>query len=329
MSAQATETARIMQRPQLFRRHAGTAVLALLLLTAPAWVHYVGGYNDIASRVLIYGLAAMGLNLLLGYTGGLSFGHAAYFGLGAYGVGLMLKYATHNVVLALLGGTLLGGITAAVLAPIVVRRRGIYFAMITIAIGQMFYFIAIRWQQVTGGYDGLTGFSRHTLHILGLEWPMNSVGFYYLVVACFAVGAAVLWIVLNSPLGHTFVAIRENQKRLTFLGVPVQRYAAMSFAISGLIVALAGGLNALLDNFTSPNTLNYTFSGDLVIIAVLGGMRNFWGPLVGAAIFVLVRDYASSITDNWMSVIGLIFVLSVLFFPLGIMGFLQRRGKQS
>ncbi|CDW92940.1 MULTISPECIES: branched-chain amino acid ABC transporter permease [unclassified Thiomonas] len=311
------------------KQHLGTGILALVLLTAPAWLHYVGGYNDIASRVLIYGLAAMGLNLLLGHTGGLSFGHAAYFGLGSYGVGLMLKYMTHNVLLALLGGTLLGGVVAAVLAPIAVRRRGIYFAMITIAIGQMFYFIAIRWQAVTGGYDGLTGFSRHTLHLFGFDWTMGSLGFYYLVVACFALGALVLWIVLNSPLGHTFVAIRENQKRLTFLGLPVQRYAAISFALSGLIVALAGGLNALLDNFTSPNTLNYTFSGDLVVIAVLGGMRNFWGPLVGAAIFVLVRDYASSVTDNWMSVIGLIFVLSVLFFPLGVMGFLQRKGKAS
>jgi amino acid/amide ABC transporter membrane protein 2, HAAT family (TC 3.A.1.4.-) len=116
---------------------------------------------------------------------------------------------------------------------------------------------------VTGGYDGLTGFSRHTLHLFGFDWTMGSLGFYYLVVACFALGALVLWIVLNSPLGHTFVAIRENQKRLTFLGLPVQRYAAISFALSGLIVALAGGLNALLDNFTSPNTLNYTFSGDL------------------------------------------------------------------
>ena len=332
MNAPATTaktTTPIMPQTHLLKRHLGTWILALLLLTAPAWLHYVGGYNDIASRVLIYGMAAMGLNLLLGYTGGLSFGHAAYFGLGAYGVGLMLKYLTHNVLLALLGGTLLGGIAAAVLAPIAVRRRGIYFAMITIAVGQMFYFIAIRWQDVTGGYDGLTGFSRHALHVLGLEWPMNSLGFYYLVVACFALAALVLWVVLNSPLGHTFVAIRENQKRLTFLGLNVQRYAAISFAISGLIVALAGGLNALLDNFTSPNTLNYTFSGDLVVIAVLGGMRNFWGPLVGAAIFVLVRDYASSITDNWMTVIGLIFVLSVLFFPLGIMGFLQRKGKQS
>lgn len=311
------------------RRGVGLAVFALALVTAPLWLHFVGGYNDIASRVLIYALAAMALNLVLGFTGGLSFGHAAYFGLGAYGVGLLLKYVTHNVLIALVGGTLLGGLAAALLSPIVVRRRGIYFAMITIAIGQMFYFLAVRWNSVTGGLDGLTGFSRHALHLFGMTWTMNDKGFYYLVLLCFAVGAWVLWVVLNSPLGHTFVAVRENHKRLTFLGVNVQKYAAISFAISGFVVALAGGLNALLDNFASPNTLNYSLSGDFVIIAVLGGMRSFWGPFVGAAIFVLVRDYASSVTENWMSVIGLIFILSVLFFPLGVMGFLQRKGKQS
>ena len=312
-----------------WRLHPATALLGLVLLTVPFWVSHVGGYTDIVSRVLIYALAAMGLNLLLGFTGGLSFGHAAYFGLGAYSVGLMLKYATHSVPLALIVGTLVGGVVATVLAPLVVRRRGIYFAMITIAIGQLFYFIAIRWSSLTGGYDGLTGFKRHPIDLLpGVHWTLGSTGFYYLVLLCFALGAAVLWVVLNSPLGHTFVAVRENHKRLTFLGVKVQRYAAVSFAISGFIVALAGGLNALLDNFTSPNSMANSLSGDLVIIAVLGGMRSFWGPFVGAAIFVLVRDYASNVTQNWMSVIGLIFVLSVMFFPMGLMGFLQHRSKK-
>ncbi len=310
-----------------WRLHPATALLGLVLLTVPFWVSHVGGYTDIVSRVLIYALAAMGLNLLLGFTGGLSFGHAAYFGLGAYSVGLMLKYATHSVPLALIVGTLVGGVVATVLAPLVVRRRGIYFAMITIAIGQLFYFVAIRWASVTGGYDGLTGFSRHAIHLPGWTWTLGATGFYYLVLLCFAIGAWLIWMILQSPLGRSFVAVRENQKRLRFLGVGVNHYAAAAFAISGFVVALAGGLNALLDNFTSPNSLANNLSGDLVIIAVLGGMRNFWGPFVGAAIFVLVRDYASNVTNNWMTVIGLIFVLSVLFFPLGIMGFLQRKGR--
>jgi branched-chain amino acid transport system permease protein len=297
------------------------AILGVVLLLVPFWLPLVGGYPDLASRVLIYALAAMGLNLLLGFTGGLSFGHAAYFGLGAYGTGLMLDNYTSNTLLALLVGTAVGGLAALVLGPLAVRRRGIYFSMITIAIGQMFYFIAVRWNSFTGGEDGLTGFSRQP--IFGMS--LNSVHFYYLVLFFFGLVALILALILNSPLGHTFVAIRENQKRLTFLGIRVERYIALSFAISGVICALAGSLNALLDNFASPDDLKYTLSGNFLIIVVLGGMRNFWGPLVGAAIFVLVQNYVSAVTQNWMTVIGLVFVLSVMFFPLGVLGFFRRR----
>jgi len=299
------------------------AGMAVVLLAVPFWIPLVGGYTDLASRVLIYALAAMGLNLLLGFTGGLSFGHAAYFGLGAYGTGLMLDYVTSSTLLAMLVGVLTGGLAALLLGPLAVRRRGIYFSMITIAIGQMFYFIAVRWNSLTGGEDGLTGYARQP--IFGI--PLGSVQFYYLVLLFFALGAWVLWTILNSPLGHTFVAIRENQKRLTFLGIRVERYIALSFAISGVICALAGSLNSLLDNFVSPDDLKYTLSGNFLIIAVLGGMRNFWGPLVGAIVFVLVQNYVSAVTQNWMTVLGLIFVLSVMFFPLGVLGFFRRRSK--
>jgi len=299
------------------------AALGVLLLLAPFWLPYVGGYPDLASRVLFYALAAMGLNLLLGFTGGLSFGHAAYFGLGAYGTGLMLDNYTNNTLLALLVGTLVGGAAALLLGPLAVRRRGIYFSMITIAIGQMFYFIAVRWNSFTGGEDGLTGFSRQPV----FGYNLGATRFYYFVLFFFALGTLALWIILNSPLGHTFVAIRENQKRLVFLGIRVERYIALSFAISGLICALAGGLNALLDNFASPDDLRYTLSGNFLIIVVLGGMRNFWGPLAGAVIFVVVQNYVSNITQNWMTVLGLIFILSVMYFPLGLLGFFRRRSR--
>lgn len=297
-----------------------------LLLTAPYWLPLFGGYTALGSRVLIYGLVALGLNLLLGFTGGLSFGHAAYFGLGAYGTGLMLKFVTHSTPLAMLVGVLVGGLGATLFGPVTVRRRGIYFAMITIAIGQMFYFIAVRWNSLTGGEDGLTGFSRMNVHfgnaVLNIH---NPVIFYYFTLFFFAIGCAVVKTVLNSPLGHTFVAIRENHKRLRFLGLPIGVYIWIAFAISGFVAALAGSLNALLNNFTSPEDLNWILSGDFVIICVLGGMRTFWGPLVGAVIYVVVQDYLSSVTVNWMSFIGAIFVLAVLFFPWGLLGFFQRR----
>lgn len=304
-----------------FAAAVGPAVLWALLVAAPFWLPLVGGYTDLASRVLIYALAAMGLNLLLGFTGGLSFGHAAYFGLGAYGAGLTLKFVAESTPLAILAGILLGGLAATLAGPIVVRRRGIYFSMITIAIGQMFYFVAVRWNAVTGGEDGLTGFARAPV----AGYALTTTRFYYLTLLLFALGCLVLRAVLSSPLGHSFVAVRENAKRMRFLGIPVERTIWISFAISGFIAALAGSLYALLNNFASPADLHWTLSGNFVVICVLGGMRSFWGPLVGAFVFVLVQDYVSSLTVNWMSAIGLVFILSVLFFPMGLLGLVQRR----
>jgi len=302
-------------------------IVWLLLLTAPFWLPWIGGYTALASRVLVFALAAMGLNLLLGHTGGLSFGHAAYFGLGAYGTGLLLKLATHNTLLAVLGGTVLGGLAALVIGPLMVRRRGIYFAMVTIAIGQMVYFVAVRWNSFTGGEDGLTGFSRHPIHLGSLTIPIQGDSFYYFVLVFFAIGAAVVAQVLRSPLGRTFTAVRQNEQRLRFLGVSIERYIWASFAISGLVVALAGSMEALLNNFTSPQDLNWTLSGDFVIMCVLGGMRSYWGPLIGSIIFVVVQDYLSSITVNWMTFIGLLFVVIVLVFPQGILGFIRRKAS--
>jgi len=206
------------------------------------------------------------------------------------------------------------------------RRRCIYFAMITIAIGQMFYFVAVRWNSVTGGEDGLAGFQRAPLGLPGGGVvPLSSTAFYYFVLACFAIGVFVLARILASPLGHSFVAVRENSRRLEFLGVRVGRLVWISFAISGFITALAGSLDAMLNNFTSPPDLDWTLSGIFVILCVLGGMRSFWGPFLGATIYVVMQNYVSSMTQNWMSVIGLMFMLVVLFFPRGLMGFVPRR----
>jgi branched-chain amino acid transport system permease protein len=207
------------------------------------------------------------------------------------------------------------------------RRRGIYFAMITIAIGQLFYFVAVRWNEATGGEDGLAGFERQPLHIGSLVIQLSQTNFYYLVLACFTVAVAIMWGLLQSPLGHTWVAIRENRRRLIFLGVRVERYVWAAFAIAGFITALAGSLNALLFNFTSPQDLHWIMSGDFVIMIVLGGMRSFWGPLLGVVIFVVAQDYLSSITGNWMTFIGVIFVLIVLIFPKGVLGVLTRRAS--
>ena len=265
---------------------------------------------------------------MLGFTGGLSFGQAAYFGLGAYGAGMTLKYLAPSTPLALLVGTLAGGLAATLLGPLVMRRRGIYFAMITIAIGQLFYFVMVRWNKVTGGEDGLAGFARQDIHLGPLRLPTLTGDRLLLSRAAgFTVAVAILWMVLQSPLGHTFVAIRENRRRVEFLGIRVERYVWAAFAIAGFITAFAGALNALLFNFTSPQDLHWILSGNFVIMIVLGGMRSFFGPLIGVIIFVVAQDYLSSVTGNWMTFIGMIFVLIVLLFPRGVLGIFNRRAE--
>jgi len=303
------------------------AVIWVVLLSAPLWLGLVGGYTALASHVVVMALVAMALNFLLGFTGVMSFGHAAYFGLGAYGTGLTLRYLSDSTWFAVLNGILLGGIAGTLLGTLICRRRGVYFAMVTIAFGQIFYYIAYRWDSFTGGYDGLRGFSRQPLGFgpWTIDIQGNGTLFYYFVVFVFAVCVALMGFLLRSPFGRTLIAIRENQRRAQFLGIAVDKHIWLSFSISCFFASTAGALYALLNNFADPTALNYTVSGEIVIMVVMGGMRNFWGPLVGAAIYVVLQDYISSMTQNWMSFIGLLFVMVVMFFPAGILGMLKRR----
>jgi branched-chain amino acid transport system permease protein len=306
---------------------AALAVIWVILLTMPYWLPYVGGYTELGSRILVMAMAAMALNFLLGFTGVLSFGHAAYFGLGAYGAGMTIKYLAPSTGLGILVGVVVGTLAAAIIGALIARLRGVYFAMVTIAFGQTFYFITFRWNEVTGGDDGLTGWQRQPIDLgfTTVDILANDKAFYYFVLIFFALAAAGMALILRSPFGRTLLAIRENERRARFLGIPVERHIWMSFVVSCFFVSLAGALYALLNNFTDPRALRWDQSGNFVIMAVLGGMRSFWGPLIGAAIFVALQDYVSSHTENWMSIIGLVFVLVVLFFPRGILGIKRRR----
>jgi branched-chain amino acid transport system permease protein len=297
------------------------------LLTVPLWLPLLGGYTALAGRVLVFGLAAMGLNMLLGFTGVLSFGHAAYFGLGAYGAGLTLRYLVHSTPAAIAAGTLLGGLAGALFGLLIVRRRGVYFAMCTIAFGQLWYYLAYSWNSVTGGFDGLRDFHREAIGIppLVLDITEGGTTFYYFLLAIFAGAVGLMGFLLRSPFGRTLLAIRENERRARFLGIPIERHVWLSFSISCFFTALAGTLYALLNNFADPLTLHYSLSGYFVVMTVIGGMRTFWGPLLGAAVFVMLQDYISSMTVNWMSFVGVIFILVVLFFPRGLLGMMRRR----
>jgi branched-chain amino acid transport system permease protein len=306
------------------------AILACIwaaLILAPYWMAPLGGYTALGTRVLVLGLAAMSVNFLLGFAGVLSFGHAAYFGLGAYGAGFALKFLSPSTPLSLMAGTVLGGLAGALLGMLIVRRRGVYFAMVTIAFGQVFYYIAFQWSSVTGGDDGLRGFSRQPLDFgaFKLDILSNADNFYYFVLFCFALAVAVMGFILRSPFGRTMLAIRENERRARFLGIPIERHIWIVFTLSCFFMGFAGALYGLLNNFADPRGLHYSQSGDFVMMAVMGGMRSFWGPLLGAAVFVVLQDYLSSVTVNWMSFVGLLFVLVVLFFPRGLLGVI--RGK--
>ncbi|QXX73763.1 branched-chain amino acid ABC transporter permease [Methylovirgula sp. HY1] len=315
---------------QRYQKYAANALIWLLLLTMPFWMNAIGGYTQLGTRVLVMALAATALNFLLGYTGVLSLGHAAYFGIGVYGAGLTIKYLIPSTLVGMGVGILAAIAAAAVIGLLIVHLRGIYFAMVTIAFGQVFYFIAYRWNDVTGGDDGLSGWKRLPVDLgfAKIDILHNQLAFYYFVLFFFGVAVAVMAGLLRSPFGRTLLAIRENERRARFLGIPVDRHIWFSWLVSCAFVGLAGTLYALLNNFADPHDLRWDQSGDFVIMAVLGGMRSFWGPLIGAAIFVVLQDYVSSLTQNWMSFIGLFFVLVVLFFPRGVLGILRRKAAQ-
>ena len=308
-------------------KSAGNILIWFLLVTAPYWLPAAGSYVELGTHVVVYALAAMALNFLLGYTGVLSFGHAAYFGLGAYGTAMTIKYLYPSTPLGMLVGVVVSTLAAAIIGPMIVRLRGVYFAMGTIAFGQVFYFVAFQWRSATGGDDGVSAWHRMPLDlgVTSVDILNNPQAFYFFTLAMFAICVAAMAFLLRSPFGRTLLAIRENERRARFLGIAVDRHIWMSWVISCFFVGVAGALFALMNNFVDPRALRWDQSGNFVIMAVLGGMRSFWGPLIGAAIFLVLQDYISSHTENWMSFIGLFFVLIVLFFPRGVLGLVRRR----
>ena len=223
---------------------------------------------------------------------------------------------------------LVGTIAAAIIGPLIIRLRGVYFAMVTIAFGQVFYFIAFRWNSVTGGDDGLTGWTRQPLDLgfATIDILNDPERLLLSRAGVLRRRRSASWRCCCARRSAArCIAIRENERRARFLGIPVDQHIWISWVISCCFVSLAGTLYALLNNFVDPRALYWTQSGDFVIMAVLGGMRSFWGPLIGAAIFVVLQDYLSSQTENWMSFIGLFFVLVVLFFPRGVLGMIRRK----
>ncbi len=287
-------------------------------------------YQSLATQVLIFGLFALGFNLLYGYTGLLSFGHAAYYGLGAYGTGIALaKLKVTSLWPALGVGLVTAVVGGALIGFFCLRRRGIYFAMLTLAFAQMLYFVAFHAADLTGGDDGLRGIPLYPLTLPGLSMPLrHPLAFYFFAYGLVVLAVAGLRRILDSPFGAVLQAIRENSDRAVACGYDINRIKLLSFVFSALFAGLAGSLDALRLTVVPVDSLYWTTSGQVVIMTLLGGAGTFFGPFVGAATFLILADRLSLVIEAWPIVIGVIFMAFVLFLPRGIWGTLTTPGVQ-
>ncbi len=306
-------------------RHPFTPLILLLLLL-PHLITQVRATVTLATEILIFILLGLGFNVLLGYTGLVSFGHGAYFGLAAYAGSLVQIHLTGGVGLPILAGLLFGTGTGAVIGFLIMRKRGVYFALLTLAFTQMFFFIVYRWTAVTGGESGLGGVQRPAVRIpgVGLLNLGNAVVYYHFVLVVVLVGAYLIWRIVHSPFGRVLEAIRENEQRAIFVGYNTKAYKFTAFVISCAATSLAGILYALLIRFVYPETVHVNFSGEILAMTVVGGMRHFLGPAVGAGFFIFFRDFLSAYTENWLVVFGALFMLFILLSPEGICGLAER-----
>ena len=307
------------------RQIAAHPVLSILVLFA--LFPFIFPHTSLATQVLTYGLFALGFNLLYGYTGILSFGHAAYYGLGAYGTGLALaKMHVGSVWAALAIGLLTATIGGAIAAFFCLRRRGIYFAMLTLAFAQLLYFIAFHLADLTGGDDGLRGIPLHPLWLPGGSISLRTPFAFYcftFVLVMFAVAAVKR--ILDSPFGRVLQAIRENPERASACGYDVNRIKYLSFVFSAFFAGLAGALEALRLTVVPVDALLWSTSGQVVIMTLLGGAGTFFGPFVGAAVYLVLEERLSRVIEWWPILVGAVFMTFVLFLPKGIWGtFLDR-----
>ena len=299
--------------------------LLLLALLAPM----LGLYPVFVMKLLCFAIFACAFNLLLGFTGLLSFGHAAFFGSAAYITGWLIKSLNFTPELGILAGMLGSGLIGLLVGMVAIRRQGIYFAMITLAIAQMVYFVCLQ-VPFTGGEDGLQGVPRGAL--LGLFSLKSDTAMYYLVVAVFVATFLAISRIVTSPFGQVLKMIRENEPRAISLGYQVDRYKLLAFVLSAALAGLAGSLKTLIMGFATLSDVHWSMSGEVILMTLLGGVGTFFGPVMGAGIVISLQDTLADKVGAWVTVIiGVIFVLCVLAFRKGVVGelqaFLERRRR--
>ncbi len=297
-------------------------IAAFGLLVLPPILLALGLTMTSATEVVIFATACMALNILVGHTGLVSFGHGAWFGLAAYAAALLQRnWMQDSFFGPLIAGVLIVVAVAAAFGFLILRRRGVYFSLLTLALSAMLYAVSFRWTDVTGGENGLGGITRPTLFGLNME---SSTAYYWLAATVAFLVLILLWRFHHSTMGTVLVAIRENEQRARFLGYPTNRYKLAAFVLSAGITGLAGILLLFQNRMTSADPISVAFSGDLLAMVVIGGMRRFLGPALGALFFILFREFLGIYTENWLFWFGLVFVGFIVFSPTGLVGVGER-----
>jgi branched-chain amino acid transport system permease protein len=304
-------------------------VSAFVLAILAALPQIVDPYQTVLLTYgLIMAIAALGFNLLLGYTGLLSFGHSAYFGAGAYLVAFITRdLGAHSMELCIVGGMLGTLVIAAIFGFVCVRHTRIFFGILTLALSQVLWSLAFKFFWVTGGTDGIRVPYANLTLVGGLvdfkgagSFQRFIYAYYYYVLVLFAVSTIIMWVIAHSPFGKALQAIRDNETRALFVGISVRRYRWIAFMISGTFTGLAGILWVPLNGLTTPDILYWPFSGEIVFMTVLGGFRSFTGPIVGAMAFNYLKTYAIASTEYWQLLLGVVLVILVMALPAGIVG---------
>ncbi|MFP3911956.1 MAG: branched-chain amino acid ABC transporter permease [Desulfobacteraceae bacterium] len=280
-------------------------------------------YISLVNEMLIYGLLAMSLDVLLGYTGLLSFMHNAYLGLGAYVVGLFLIHvAPSSLWLALLAGVVVTSVIALPVGWVQVRTGGLAFALLTLAFGMMFYTIVWKWYSLTGGDDGLMGVPHPDIQVLGITLGSsgNPTTMYLLSLCIVFICFLLTWRIIHSPFGAVLEAIRENEERASFVGINVRRYKLYGWMYACMLAGVSGGLFILYRGYIGPTTMSAFAGAGVLMMVLVGGMGSLWGPIVGAGIFIFMQDYISTMTEHWELFVGLVVIILVLFLPRGFIG---------
>jgi branched-chain amino acid transport system permease protein len=300
----------------------GLATLFIALASLPfVWKNRF--YISLLTEIMIFGLLAMSLDVLLGYTGLLSFMHNAYLGIGAYAVGLFLIHVSPTSLwLACLVGVLVTGLVAMPVGWVQVRTGGLAFALLTLAFGMMFYTIVWKWYSVTGGDDGLMGVPSPDIHLFG--WRIGKTGnpthIYLLTLVVVSIAFILTRRIIRSPFGAVLEAIRENEERAAFVGIDVRRYKLYGWMLACVLAGTAGALFILYRGNIGPTTMSAFAGAGVLMMVLLGGMGTLWGPIVGAGIFIYLQDYLSTLTEHWEIFLGLVVILLVLFLPTGFVG---------